>query len=80
MTITYPYTTLDQYTIYPEIFAVCIFHGYVLRQEFRALNFMDASLPRISRFNFHGSIQKFLFSATQLRRIWIDFYFKHHTD
>ena len=26
-----------------EIFAVCIFHGYVLRQDFCALNFTGAS-------------------------------------
>ena len=31
-------------TVYPEIFTVCIFHDYVLCQDFRVLTFTDATI------------------------------------
>ena len=31
-------------TVYPEIFAACIFHDYPLNHNFRASNFADESI------------------------------------
>ena len=43
-------------TVYPEIFAVCIFHGWCIYVDFRVLNFTDTFSQGFSRLKFYAKL------------------------
>ena len=62
-----PHTQCNS-TVYLEIFAVCIFHDFVLSQDFQVLSLQVPLIPEFSHFKFDGLLlfdSKLLFSTTQ---------------